>query len=77
MEAMQFKRYFIARALPSFCSAEQNHLSNFSRGCYEEQFCEIILHLGKWFRRRCLLKDFSSGALAALMFVGAELFMQF
>ena len=29
----------------------------------EEQFCEIILSLGQWFRR-CRLKDFLSGALA-------------
>ena len=24
------------------CSAKQNHLCNFVRECYEEQFCEII-----------------------------------
>ena len=29
-----------------FCSAEHNHLCNFGRGYYEEQFCEIILNLG-------------------------------
>ena len=23
----------------------------FGRGYYEEQFCEIILNLGQWFRR--------------------------
>ena len=27
-----------------FCSAECNHLCNFGRGYYEEQFCEIILN---------------------------------
>ena len=42
----------------------------------EEQFCEIILILNQWFRRRCHLKYFLSGALAALVFIGAELFMQ-
>ena len=42
----------------------------------EEQFCEIILNLDHWFRR-CHLKDFLSRALAALMFGGAEPFMQF
>ena len=26
-----------------FCSAELNHLCNFGKRCYEEQFCEIIL----------------------------------
>ena len=59
-----------------FCSAEQNHLCNFGRRHYEEQFCEIILNLGQWFRR-CRLKDFLSGALVALLFSGAEPFMQF
>ena len=43
----------------------------------EEQFCEIISILDKWFRRRCHLKYFLSGALVALVLVGAELFMQF
>ena len=33
-----------------FCSAEQNHLCNFGRGYYEDQFCEIILNLGLWFK---------------------------
>ena len=28
-----------------FSSVEQNHLCNFGRGYYEEQFCEIILNL--------------------------------
>ena len=47
-----------------FCSEEQNHLCNFGRGNHEEQFCEIILKMDHWFRR-CCLKDFLSGALAA------------
>ena len=59
-----------------FSSVECNHLCNLGRGYYEEQFCEIILNLGQWFRR-CHLKDFLSGALAALLFCGAEPFMQF
>ena len=63
--------------LAAFCLAEQNHLFNFSRGHYEEQFCEIILNLGQWFRRRCRLKDFLSRALAALLFSGAKPVMQF
>ena len=54
------------------CSAKRNHLCNFGRGYYEEQFCEIILNLGQRFRRRCRLKDFLSGALVALLFGGAE-----
>ena len=41
-----------------FCSAQQNLLSNFGRGQYEEQFCEIILNLDQWFRRGFNLKIF-------------------
>ena len=37
----------------------------------KKQFCEIILNLDLWFRR-CCLKDFLSGALAALMLSEAE-----
>ena len=59
-----------------FSSPDRNHLCNFGRDYYEEQFCEIILNLGRWFSRRCLLKDLS-GAVAALLFSGAEPFMQF
>ena len=47
-----------------YCSAEQNHLYNFSRGHNEEKFCEFISNLGQLFRR-CRLKDFLSGVLAA------------
>ena len=61
----------------AFCSAEWNHLCNYCRGHYVEQFYENILNLGQWFRRRCHLKDFLSGALAALLLGGAEPFMQF
>ena len=66
MEEMPFKDISISRALTAL-------LCNFGRGCYEEPFCEIILNLGQWFRRRCCLKDFLSGALAALLFGRAEL----
>ena len=58
-------------------SAERNHLCNVGRGYQEEQLCEIILNLGQWFRRRCLLKDFLLGALATLLLSGAKSFMQF
>ena len=33
--------------------------------------------LDQWFRSRCRLKDFLSGALAVLLFVAAEPLMQF
>ena len=52
-------------------------MCDFGRGYYEDQLCEIILTLGQWFRRTLRLKDFLSGALAALLFSGAEPFMQF
>ena len=52
-----------------FCSVEQNHLCNFSRGHHEEQFCEIVLNYDEWFRR-CCSKDFLSRALIAGMFSG-------
>ena len=40
----------------SLCSAEQKYLCNFGRVHHEEQFCEIILNLDQWFRRKCRLK---------------------
>ena len=36
-----------------FCSVKQNHLCEFGTGHYEEQFCEIILNLDHWYRRKC------------------------
>ena len=77
-EELLFKGISYQDIWQPFCSAECNHLTcNFDRGYYEEQFCEIILNLGQWFRSRCCLKDFLSGALAAHVFCGAEPFMQF
>ena len=55
-----------------FCSVEWNHLCNFGRGYYEEQFCEIILSLVV---QEMPLKDISY--LAALFFSGAEPFVPF
>ena len=72
MEEMLFKDISYLELWQPFCSAEHNHLCKFGRGSYEEQFCEIILNLGKWFRRRCCLKYFLSGALEALLFGGSE-----
>ena len=60
-----------------FCFAERNHLCNLGRWYYEEQLFEIILNYGQWFRSRYRLKDFLFGALLALLFGGAEPFMQF
>ena len=47
------------------CSADRNHLCNFNRRHHEKQFCEIILNLDQWLRRKCRLKVFliwSSGS---------------
>ena len=68
---MPFKGISYMELWQPFCSVEFDHLCNFSRGYQEEQICEIILNLGQGFRRRCLLKDFLSGALATLLFSGA------
>ena len=54
---------------------EWNNLCNFGRGHCEVKFCEFISNLGQWFR--CRLRDFLFGALAALLFSGAEPFMLF
>ena len=64
-EEMPFKGISHRELWQPFCSAECDHLCNFCRRYYEEQFCEIILNLGQWFRRRCCLKDLLSGAMAA------------
>ena len=62
-------------------------MCTFGRGYYEEQFCEIILNLDQWFlliffefgpvAQEMSLKDFLSGALAPILFGGAEQFMHF
>ena len=76
-EELLFKGISYLDIWQPFCSAECNHLCNFGRGYYEEQFCKITLNLGQWFRSRCCLKDFLSDDLPALLFSGAEPFMQF
>ena len=46
-------------------SVAWNHLCSIGRRHHEEQPCEIILNLDKWFRRKCSLKVFliwSSGS---------------
>ena len=42
-----------------FCSAEQNHFSNFGKGSSKEHSCEIILKSAHWPRRKCGLNVFS------------------
>ena len=55
---MSFKDISYLELWQPLCSADQNHLCNFGRRYYEEQFCEIILNLDQWFRRKCHLKVF-------------------
>ena len=74
---MQLKGISYLGLWQPFCSEEPSHLCNFGRGYQGEQFCEIIFNLGQWFRRRRHLKDFLYGALAPILFSGAEPFMQF
>ena len=74
---MLFKDISYLELRQPFCSAEWNYLCKFGRGYYEEQFSEIILNLGQWFRRRCPIKDFLSRALAMLLFGGGGPFIQF
>ena len=57
------------------CSVEWNSVCNFGRRHHKAQFSEIVLNLDQWFRR-CRLKVFLSGALAALLFNGAEPLLQ-
>ena len=64
---MWFKDISFLELLQPFCFVEWNHLCNFGRGYHEKQFCEIILSLDQWLRRRRLL-NFLSRALVALLF---------
>ena len=59
------KTFFpIPLAAPLF-SGPEPFVCNIGRSYHEEQFCEIILNMNKWFRRNCRLKVFliwSSGS---------------
>ena len=70
---MSFKGISYLELWQSFFSAEHDHLCNLSKGYYEEKFCEIIVNLSRWLRRRCCLKCFLSEALVALLCSGAKL----
>ena len=48
---------------PLFSGVES--LCNFGRKHHEKQFCEIILNLDQWFRKRRHLKYFLTRALVA------------
>ena len=70
---MPFKDISYLELWQPFCSAKRNHLCNLGKRCYEEQFCEIILNLDQWLRRKCRFKYFKSRALAALLTICANL----
>ena len=53
---MSFKDISYLELWRPFGSAEKTICVIFVRGHYQEQFCEIILYLGQWFR--CRLKTF-------------------
>ena len=50
--------HFLSRALVALYSVEKNHVRSFGPGLYEEHFCEMILNLDQWLRRRCRVKTF-------------------
>ena len=51
-EEMYFKDISYLELWQPLCSMELANLCNFGRVHHEEQFCEIILNLELWFRRR-------------------------
>ena len=55
---MAFKDISYIALWQPLCSADPNHLCNFGRRYHEEQFCEIILNLDPWFRRKCHFQVF-------------------
>ena len=67
--------YFLSGALAAFVQRSVTICAILAEGIKRNNSV-IFLNLGQWFRR-CLLKDFSSGALATLLFIGVELYMQF
>ena len=50
------QRHYLSRALVASMFGGANNLCYVCRYHHEEQFCEIILNLDKWFRMRCRLK---------------------
>ena len=60
-----------------FCSMLPNYLGNYGSGPYAEHFCETVLNLEQWFKRKNCLKTFSSRALAAPLFRRSKSFVQF
>ena len=57
-EEMPFKDISYLELCQPLISLDRYHLCNFGRMHHEEQFCEIIVNLDRWFRRKCHLKVF-------------------
>ena len=76
MEEKPFKDISYLELWQPFCSAEQTICAILVEGAMRNNSV-YNLNLGQWFRRRCRLNNFLSGALADLLFSGAEPFMQF
>ena len=74
---MSFKNISYLELWQVLCSAEQNHLCNFGRRHHEILFCEIILNLDQWFRRKCHLKVFLIWISGSPLFSGVEPYVQF
>ena len=55
-DEMMFKDISFLKLCWSYFWVKRNRFCNFGRRNHEEQFCEIILNLDQWFRRRCHLK---------------------
>ena len=73
---MSFKGFYYLQFWRDFRPIEPNHLCNFGRGHYEEDFCEISLILDQWFGK-CCLKYFLYRALEVLFSGQAETFVKF
>ena len=52
VQEMLFKYISYLELWQQLCSVDWNHLCNIGRRHHEEQFCEIILNLDQWFRRK-------------------------
>ena len=50
--------HFLSRALTAPLFSRPELFVQFGRRYHEERFCEIILHLDQWFKRKCRLKVF-------------------
>ena len=55
-EEMSFKDNSYQELWQPLCSVDWNHLCNFGRKYHKEHFCNLILNLDQWFRRKCRLK---------------------